>query len=59
MRPSKDHLCNLQVSLPGGCKYFREYLHEKENILGYYSRGQVLSMHVKKQDIKNLMLLSL
>ena len=50
---SKDHFCNLRVSLPGGCKYFREYLRENENIfeniLGYCSRAQVLWIHAKKQ----------
>ena len=28
----RTFVCNLRVSLPGGCKYFREYLHENENI---------------------------
>ena len=50
---SKDHFCNLRVSIPGGWKYFREYLCESKNIfkniVGYYSRGQVISIHAKNQ----------
>jgi len=46
---SKDHFCNLPLP---GCQFFREYLHVNENILGYYSRGQVLSIHAKNQTQK-------
>jgi len=42
MGSSKDHFSNLRVSLLGSLKYFHEYLRENENILGYYSRGQVM-----------------
>jgi len=34
MGSSKNLFFNLQVSLPGGCKYFRDYLRENKNILG-------------------------
>jgi hypothetical protein len=40
-------------------KYLGEFKTEFENILGYESGAQVGSIHEKKPDAKNLMLLSL
>jgi len=52
MGSSKDHFLDFQVLLPGSQKYFREYLCENENILGYCSRAQVLSIYAKNQSSK-------
>ena len=52
MGSSKDHF----LAIPGSQKYFREYLRKNknifENILGYCSRAQVLSIHAKNQSSK-------
>ena len=51
-----DHFLDFRVLLPGSQKYFREYLCENENIfeniLGYCSRAQVLSIYAKLQSSK-------
>ena len=51
MGSSKDHFLDFRVLLDGSQKYFREYLSENdkifENILGYCSRAQVLSIYAK------------
>ena len=51
-----DHFLDFQVSWPGSQNFFREYLRENknifENILGYCSRAQVLSIHAKDQSPK-------
>ena len=52
MGSSKDHFLDFRVLLPGSQKYFREYLSENENILGYCSRAQVLSIYAKNQSSK-------
>ena len=56
MGSSKDHFLDFRVLLPGSQQYFREYLCENENIfeniLGYCSRAQVLSIHAKNQSSK-------
>ena len=52
MGSSKDHFLGFRVLLPGIQKYFREYLCENENILGYCSRAQVLSIYAKNQSSK-------
>ena len=56
MGSSKDHFLDFRVLLPGSQKYFREYLRENENIfeniLGYCSRVQVLSIYAKNQSSK-------
>ena len=56
MGSSKDHFLDFRVLLPGSQKYFREYLCENENIfeniLGYWSRAQVLSIYAKNQSSK-------
>jgi len=47
---------NSSMQIPGSQKYFREYLCENENIfeniLGYCSRAQVLSIYAKNQSSK-------
>jgi len=55
---SKNHFCNLEVSLPRGWKYFCEYLPENKNIFGCDSRDNVLLIH-KKPYIKDRMQVSL
>ena len=52
MGSSKDPFLDFRVLLPGSQKYFREYLCENENILGYCSRAQVLSIYAKNQSSK-------
>ena len=52
MGSSKDHFLDFRVSWPGSQKYFCEYLCENENILGYCSRAQVLSIHAERQSSK-------
>ena len=57
MGSSKDHFLDFRVLLPGSQKYFREYLCENENIfeniLGYCSRAQVLSIYAKNRVQKS------
>ena len=56
---SKNQFWNLRVSLPVGWKYFREYLQENKNILGYNSMGLVTIDSWKKPEHKNIMQVSL
>ena len=57
MGSSKDHFLDFRVSLPGSQKYFHEYLRENENIfvniLGYWSRAKVVSIHAKTRVQKS------
>ena len=59
MGSTQDHFFDFRVSLLGSQKYFREYLRENKNILGYYSGAYVLLIHAKKPELKNLMLVPL
>ncbi len=56
MGSSKDHSLDFRVLLHRSQKYFCEYLCENknifENILGYCSRAQVLSIYAKNQSSK-------
>ena len=56
MGSSKDHFCNLQVIVTQRLQIFlwisSQNKNDFENILGYYSRGQVLSIHAKNQTSK-------
>jgi len=52
MGSSMDHFLNFRVSLPVSQKYFREYLYENANILGFDSRNNKLLIHEKNQTSK-------